>query len=141
MPSNNNKELVEDLAKTLQSTTAIMQSLLGEIHDNATTLAVLREKLESLKSKVESLSSTIKDGNGKESLITRFAIVENDMEDLDKKIDHYKSKLDGKVELVRLDKEKIEEYNREKSLGVWKLAAVASPGLIALIIEVIKLLS
>jgi len=134
MPSNDNIELAEDLAKSLQATVSLMQNLLGEIHDNATTLAVLRERLESLGAKVENLSNTIKGGNGRGSLITRLIIVEKDLNEINEKVD-------DEVKAARIDKEKIEEYDRKKNLGIWKFAAVASPGIVALIIEVVKLLS
>jgi TolA-binding protein len=134
MPSNNNIELAEDLAKSLQATISLMQNLLGEIHDNATTLAVLNERLESLNTKVESLSHIVKDGNGQGSLVTRLTLIEKDLTELDEKVD-------GEVKAARVDKEKIEEYDRQKKLGIWKFAAVAAPGIVALIIEIIKALS
>jgi len=137
----NNRELAEDLARSLQATTSLMQSLLGEIRDNATTLAVLKEKLESLSEKVENLNYTVKSGNGKGSLITRLALVENDLKDLDKTLAEYKEEVEKEVEWLRGEKTNIEEFNRQKTLSMWKVAAVAVPGLVALIIQVIKLLT
>lgn len=143
MPSSemNNHELAEDLAKSLEATTSLMQSLLGEIRDNATSLAVLKEKLESLAGTVKGLSTIVKDGNGKGSLVTRFALIERDIETLEEHLEEYKKDLDEEVVNVRNEREKLEEFQRERTLNMWKVTAVAIPGIISLIITLIKLFS
>jgi len=129
---NNHEELVQDLAKSLQATSALMQSLLSEIRQNSTTLAVLKEKLESLRENVNTLSEIVRSGNGRGSLITRLALVEQSLGTLEEQIDEYSREV---LEALKLEK----ETERNKSLGKLKVVAVAIPGIVSLIIIMIKL--
>lgn len=142
MPSSkmNSYELAEDLAKSLEATTSLMQSLLGEIRDNATSLAVLKERLESLAGIVKNLSHIVRDGNGKRSLVTRFALMEKDLENLDENIVEYKKELDDAVSSTLQEMKKAETLQEAKTLSMWKVAAVAIPGIVALIITLIKII-
>ncbi|GAF93983.1 unnamed protein product, partial [marine sediment metagenome] len=53
MPTSGNNKLAEELARSLEASTALMQDLLGDIKDNATSLALVKAKLESLSDSVE----------------------------------------------------------------------------------------
>lgn len=133
-----NNALAEDLARSLEASTSLMKSLLGEIRDNATTLAVLQEKMESLASVVGTLSHIVKDGNG-QSLVTRFALIEQEMEHLKEGIDDYKQELEEAIDEVREGHSTQEEYEQKKSLSMWKVAAVSIPGVLSLIIVIVGL--
>lgn len=76
------RALVQDLTRGLQATSAFIQSLSGEIRDNSVALAAFTSDLKNLRETVNLLSKILKDGNGKESLLTRTSILENDIEDL-----------------------------------------------------------
>ena len=79
MPASKNNDLSQELAKSLESATSLMNDLLGDIKDNATSLATLKVKLESLSDSVESLSHIVRDGNGKGSMVTRVALTEQSL--------------------------------------------------------------
>ena len=88
-PENQNEELAKDLARSLQITSSLMQNLLSEIRQNSTSLVILKEKLENMRSNVDGLSDIIRNGNGKESLVTRLALVEQTIETLEENVDEY----------------------------------------------------
>lgn len=132
MSSENPNELADELAKSLQVTTSMVQTLLTEIQTNATTMAVLQEKLDSLGQQVKSLSYIIRDGNGKGSLVTRFAVMEKDFQDLEEQVDEYKKKVEKEMAANTT-------YIRDRNLSMWKILAIATPGVISLIITIIKL--
>ena len=147
---SNPYELAEDLAVSLKSTTILIQNLLGDIKDNSSSLAVLREKLESLGDNVESLSHVVREGNGKGSMITRLALIERSVEDIEESFDDLKkfvmTSVDNIREDIREDKkseeevmEKEKEFKRNKWIQTIKLIAIIAPGLIALGITLLKM--
>lgn len=155
-----NKELAEDLAKSLQVTTSLIQSLLQEIRDNATSLAVFKERLNSLSDKVNTISSIIKIDNGPGSLATKVAINEKEIKDVEdelklilddlsgikinfasdkqdiyKKIEETKQELKHSFGLI----EKTEaQQNRELSIQRLKTLGVMLPGIISLVLLIAK---
>jgi len=146
---NQNREVVEDLAKSLETTTALMQTLLTEIQDNAATLAVLREKFDTLGEKVQSLSRLVRDDNGERSIITRLVLIEKSLEDIDEDISELKTKADDNVKELHArissvkakvyEEDKTEqEFKRDKLITKLKLAASVVPGLIALGLVLVK---
>jgi len=150
--SENNNKLAEELAKSLESATALMQDLLGDIKGNATSLALVKAKLESLSDNVETLSHIVRDGNGKGSMITRLALVEKSTEDIEENFDELKKELSSAVKELRacIEEEKksdaeeeksLKEYKREKLLAKLKVVVVVAPGLIALAIVLIRMLT
>ena len=127
MTSSDANELAEDLAKSLHAVTTLTQSLLGEIRDNATSLAVLKEKFDVLAENMEVLSKIIRMGNGQESLLTRVALLEKSLSILEQKLDEKEE-----------DIQKIEDHSRAFTMRIWKMGAVLLPGLIALAVQIIK---
>ena len=143
--TNSNNELAQDLAKSLQVTTALMQDLLGEIRDNATSLAVLKEKLEGIEEKVKSLSHIVRDDNGNKSLITRLALLEKELENMEEALEESKeerTEIHTRISKVKdslsEDKKTEAEFNKEKTVSWLKLAAVIAPGLLALGLVIAK---
>lgn len=151
MPTSNSSEtesVNEELSKALRETTSLAQTLLTEISDNATALATLKVQLDSLAGSVSTLSKIIRDGNGS-SLVTRLALAEQELinlaKDIDDHIDHdedFEKEIHARVsnvkDLVALDKKSEKEFNRDRVLGLLKLAVVALPGAIALILKLIE---
>lgn len=150
MTTSDNSKLAEELAKSLESATNLMQELLGDIKDNATSLALVKAKLESLSSSVEILSHIVRDGNGKGSMVTRLALVEKSVENIESNFDELKKVLQEAMGELKeaLEEheeedakihEQITDYRREKSLAKLKVIAVVAPGAIALAIILIKM--
>lgn len=152
MPTSQNSQIPEELAKSLESTTHLMQNLLGDLKDNASSLATVKSKLESLSDSVEALSHIVRDGNGKPPMITRLALVEKSAEDIEKYFDEFKTEMTKTLDELRIcikeDKKEIEhtkeeeqEFRRERMLAKLKIAAVVAPGLVALAIVLIKMVA
>lgn len=148
MPSSNNNNT--EFVKALSETAFLAQTLLSEIQSNATSLAKLETKLETLSESVKSLSTIIRDGNGNGSLITRVAIIERDIkelrEDIDKEAQNeliFKEEVHARInrvkELFINDGKDEKTYRREKAVNKIKLAGVAIPGLIALVLKILEL--
>lgn len=165
MTSLNNdpsKELAEDLAKSLQVTTTLIQDLLGEIRDNATSLAVLKERLTSLSDKVNFIYSAINmdDPTGAGSITTRVTISEKYIKDLEAEVSDVESTIESIKILMSSDKKelynKIEktknelknmfglvekteaQQNKEITIQRLKTAGVMLPGVISLILLIAK---
>jgi len=143
-PSKNNVN--EELSKALVETTALAQTLIGEIQDNASALATLQAKLESLG---DSVSSLLSDESAKGSVMTRLAVIEKTLEDTIEELSGHMThdeeaekniykKLEEVKELFETEKKTEASYTKDKALGFLKLGAVSLPGIIALIIELIK---
>lgn len=141
--SDPNKELNEDLAQSLQVTASLMQTLLGELRDNATTLAVLKEKFDSLADKVQSLSRIVRDDNGDKSMVTRIALLEHGMKDLYRELDEHakhdekiKQRLHARVSnvksMVMTEQKTEQQFKQDKLINMLKLTASVLPGLLAL---------
>lgn len=136
--SRNNDKIVEDLASSLQFTTDLMNKLLGEIQDNATTLAVLRENLRDVKDDFDSLKQIVTRGNGKGAMITRLALIEKDIENIYSKIIEQKEDLERELENNRVSRERVDGFEKKKKMEILKLIIVSSPGIITLVHLLIK---
>lgn len=150
--SQNGSVVPEELLRSLEATTTLIQNLLGDIKEHSTSLATVKTKLEAVSISVEALSGVVRDGNGKGSLITRLALAEKAIEDIEKGFDGLKEEVGKEIQSLRnyLEKEKEDErseeeseraFKRQKLLARLKVVAVTTPGLLALIIMLIKMLA
>jgi len=160
---NQSQQLADDLAQSLKSTTSLVEVLLSEIRGNAGTLGTLEAKLQALHDNVQSISSIIRDDNGSGSIVTRLALTENDLSDLEdtvkelnaSTVDLYnraEAKLDAKANELhdRISRVKDiisnnaaedkteKKYRMEKTVGALKLAAQIIPGVFALGVVLVK---
>jgi len=151
MPPSENDKIVEELVKSLESATTMIQSLLGDIKENSSSLTLVKAKLESLSSSVETLSHIVRDGNGEGSMMTRLVVLETLVDNIDGDFDALKKEVTEAVKELRKcideknksDEQKViteKEYRRERLLAKLKVAAVVAPGVIALIIILAKAL-
>jgi hypothetical protein len=153
MPTSQNGKVVpEEILKSLEITTTLIQNLLGDIKEHSTSLAMVKTKLEALSVSVSTLSGVVRDGNGNGSLVTRLALAEKTIEDIEKSFNDLKEEVEVEINELREyfkkkkaaeDQEKVSErdFNREKRLARLKIVAVAAPGLLALVLMLIKMLS
>lgn len=140
MPANNNR-LIDDLAKSVTTTTSLLEGLLDEIRDHSTSLALLKDKLASINESVSSLSSVVREGNGTPSIVTRLALLEKEIKDINEYIIEFKTKMTEDINTMKktvLDSNtRAIEFGRQKTLSMWKLVIVVIPGLISLIIQLL----
>ena len=89
MPTSKSNE-VPELLKSIEALMTLMQGLLGDIKEHSTSLAIVKERLESLTGNVEALSHVVRDGNGQGSMVTRLALIEQSIENIEKGFDELK---------------------------------------------------
>jgi len=148
MPSSISNNLVEELLKSIQSTTSLIQGLMQEMKDNASALATLEVKLESLTENAKTLSKIVRDDNGNKSVLTRIALLENDLGDLLNNHKEFKAYLykkieetakttgEQRIELMKVIDTKKDDDGKSK----WIMASLQiAPGVIALVLVVIKI--
>lgn len=153
------KLLIENLSANIATTSQLINSLLGDIRDNAANLMELKLKMESLSENVKSITNIVRDGNGKGSMVTRVAVLEKAIEDLEDDIDQIRDEnglriagIDRKLEefqtfinssIVKDADNKNKEINdakdfkRERVLAITRWAVVATPGLLALVMALV----
>lgn len=143
--------IAEGLVQSIQSTTALVQGLMNELRDNATALATLEVKLQSLHENMQGIVKVVRDDNGDKSIITRMALVEKELQDIGDNYKSLKEEIEGKFKEIRemlenlsderdsakekLDKEK--EFGREKIITILKIV----PGVLALAYAILDMLS
>lgn len=146
MAISQDKAMTADLARSLESATTLMQDLLGDIKENATSFALLKQKLEALEETVDVLSKIVRDGNNNSRpMITRLALVEKSVIDMGKYLDEIHEKVekieDGIKNSLMKEKQSEAEFKREQLIAKIKLFGIAAPGAISLSILLIKVLS
>ena len=124
--------LAEDLAKSLSITTDLMQILLGEIRDNAATMAVMKEKVDSLSDKIQVINIAVGEFNDQK---TKLALLENHFDNIKDQLAAHMvreeatgEKTKNAIESIKTsigNNKKVEEKNKTtKFLGVLKLVGV-----------------
>ena len=105
---NYNPENTAVLVKSLQSATMLMQNLLSDIKDHSVALALVKAKLEALSENVELLSHVVRDGNGEGSIVTRLALIEKSLEDLEEEFHEVKDTSETAIRDIKkyVEKEK-----------------------------------
>lgn len=81
--------LLARLADDLDSTAKMTQELLSDLREGEVDFAVMKTELNILKDNVQKLSSLIKEGDGTISIITKVAIIEQDIKNINKWIDNH----------------------------------------------------
>jgi hypothetical protein len=124
---------------------------MSELRDNATALATLEAKLQALHENMQGIIKVVRDDNGNKSIVTRMALVEKELKDIDERYSNLKEEIEKKfvevktllermsddkeVEKEKADKEK--EFGRDKIITVLKII----PGLLALAYAIVDMLS
>lgn len=137
MSHSNENELADSLAASLQSTTSLIQNLLHEIRDNAYTIATMKEKLENVSESVSGLLKTVSTGNGKGSLVTRFAVMEKELEDIEEKLDEHKDYLTKSMEISG----NVKEIEGKRSIELLKTVGLIGPGAVACVYLIIQFIT
>ena len=79
-----NELIFERLAEGLDSTSKLTHALLTEIRESEADFAAIKTEMAILKENVKSLSVIVREGNGAASLLTQIALLEHQIEQIDK---------------------------------------------------------
>jgi methyl-accepting chemotaxis protein len=140
-----------DLLKSLQSVTTLMNNLLSDIKEHAASLALVKAKLESLTENVEALSHVVRDGNGKGSMMTRLALAEKSLEDIEEEFHELKGEISASVRDIKrcveneknvVKKDELEEkkYKREKTIARFQIIGALLAGFLALGLQLMQII-
>src|SRR5271157_60330 len=91
-----------EILKSLETVTLLMENILADIKDHSTSLAIVKTKLEDLTENVEVLSHVVRDGNGQGSMVTRIALAEKSLEDMEEQINELKDEVNSSLRDMRV---------------------------------------
>jgi len=137
--------LLARLAEGLDSTAKLTQALLSDLRDSETDFAAFKTELNILKENVKGLSTLIREGDGTSSLLTRVAIIEHRLDNIEelirenedqKKEEARYSQISINRELdLETEKKKTEEKVKAEKQSVYiKIAGAVALGIITLIL-------
>lgn len=118
-------ERYNDLSDSLKTATYLIQTLMKDLKENEVTTATINTRLESIEEVVHCLNKVVREGNGTQSVLTKIALIESELQDIQERFE----------EGIRRGRNKKTTYNREKILNILKIL----PGIIALITVLVKL--
>jgi len=157
MPPSKSNESIESLGQNLELITDLAQSLISELKSFSSNHENLKSQFESVASDVEKLSSIIRDGNGKPSLLTTIALVEKDLINLKKELDRLEKNTDESLDKIQREldlyrniktsvdeiskwKEELNKDSAENIKGKWQLKVAMLGGGLGVVTAVINII-
>jgi hypothetical protein len=139
-----NSQLIQQLSAGIQSTSALIQGLLREIRENSLTLASFEGELSGLQRTVVSLNRVLQEGDGRESILTRVALMEKGLEALAKDLETLiaegkQDALQVRAESTALIKHEMEGKVKMR-LGKLQTVGIVTPAVLAFILSLLALL-
>jgi hypothetical protein len=139
-----NSQLIQQLSVGIQSTSALIQGLLREIRENSLTLASFEGELSGLQRTVVSLNRVLQEGDGRESILTRVALLEKEVEAMAKGMatmvaDQKKEASLARQESTALIKQEMEGKVKVR-LGKLQTVGIVTPAVLAFILSLLALL-
>jgi capsule polysaccharide export protein KpsE/RkpR len=137
--------MYEELKDSLKTTAGLIQTLTSETKDTQIELATLETRLDSIEEEVQKLVKIVTEGNGTQSILTRLALLESELELTTTALKEFKGVMwerinDATKEVLDLakgpksrGKSKV-SYNREKILALLQVV----PGIASLIYLVLE---
>lgn len=126
--------LIEEFIKDVESTSNQVAQLLKEMRDSEVEFATVKTELRILVQNFKELSALIKDGDGRISILTRMALLEKSIKD----IEEWVKKQDAKSSESK--KEDTALKLADKS-GKWQVYTTLVAGILAVISTVVTVLA
>lgn len=134
MSEENRDQLVEQLIDTVTSMTQTLKRVMSQHEFHRDELNAYKEEIKRIRDRVSSIVRVVHEGNGERALVTRVAVLEEKVIDLEKDVD----RLFEKHRL--LDARKAEE-TKVSTAGRWQLRVALVSAVAAIIVAGISLLS
>ena len=136
-----NAALIDQLAAGLRSTSALIQGLLQEIRSNSITVASVETQLKTMQRNVASLTKTLQEGaGGKESVMTRIALVEKENQEMRKDFGGLAEEMD-KLKAARKTETAAEKTSKAQiKVGRFQLVGAIIPAMLAFLVAIITLI-
>lgn len=129
--SNFDQALLDQFLRDLESTSEVLEKLLDQIQESEVDLAAHKTELRILCEEVKRLSSIVR-GEGGVSLITRMALLEQRMTELEK--DWQEKKHEEKA-----DRKSMVEVQLADKKGKWELYTILVTGVLGIIASIVSL--
>jgi hypothetical protein len=126
--------LLEEFVKDLEATTLQVQSLLQDIRESEVEFATIKTELRIFIEHVKELSSIIREGDGGSSLLTRIALVEKSVTEIEAWVKTTNQKKDTQSTTAHTTLQVADKTGR------WQLMTAIATGVLALITSTITLL-
>lgn len=149
MPNQENNNFVYDeLKESIKTTMGLLQTLMEDNKDTLVDVATLEAKLADFEKDINELLKIIRDGNGTKPLMTRCAIVEENIKTIIERDAEFRKFVYAKVRELDAITNKNKLYitnkkeratNREKTIGIIIQIAQVAPGIIALIMSLLQM--
>ncbi len=138
MPPSPNKQssfdqaLLDQFIRDLESTSEVLEKLLDQIQESEVDLAAHKTELRILCEEVKRLSTIVR-GEGGISLVTRMALIEQRMIELEK--DWQEKKNEDKE-----DRKSLVEVKLADKKGKWELYTILVTGVIGIIASIVSMI-
>lgn len=131
--SSAGERAIEEFIKDLEATSEQVQKLLETVRSSELDFAAIKTELRILCENVKDISSLLRDGDGKVSLVTRIVLLEQKLHnlerDMERKDSHSKTAQQSLAEIVVADK-----------TGKWQMRTALATGIIGLLASVLTLI-
>lgn len=112
----NEEQTLEKLAHGLESTSRLAQALLHEIKESEADFAAVKTELAILRDNVKSLSKIVREGNGEMSMLTKIALMDQEIRNLIRSIDGQKGIHESLSRDIISIQRSVEDINKRLSL-------------------------
>jgi hypothetical protein len=102
MPKRGEQKYIDELISALEATTKLITSLVNDMQENSELVIQLKEKIQIIESQIILLETILRGGATSDSLLTRFALLEKEVESVLEKISNIQK--EEKIEDAQHDK-------------------------------------
>lgn len=132
--SNGDAQMIEEFIEDLEATSQQVQRLLDTVRASELDFAAIKTELRILCENVKDISSLLRDGDGGISIITRIALLEMKIRELEKDIE---KDFDKKGEAERFTQKSLTDIVLADKNGKWQMRIALATGIIGLLTSVI----
>ena len=132
--SSGDAQMIEEFIRDLEATSEQVQKLLDTVRASELDFAAIKTELRILCENVKDISSLLRDGEGGVSLVTRIALLEQKVRELEKDIE---KDIDKKGEVERVTQKSLTDIILADKNGKWQMRIALATGIIGLLTSVI----
>ncbi len=130
---NNDPPKIEEFIRDLEATADLVQKVLSDLRENEIDFVAIKTELRILCENVKEISSIIRDGDGGVSLVTKVALLEQRIKELEK--DSTSKETDYRAQQISLAE--IEVADKK---GKWEMRTAVAVGIIGLLTTIATIL-
>lgn len=132
--SNGDAQLIEKFIKDLEATSDQVQRLLDTVRASELDFAAIKTELRILCENVKDISFLLRGGDGSVSIVTRFALLEQKVKELEKDFEKDTSK---KEETNKFTQKSLTDIVLADKQGTWQMKVALATGIVSLLAQII----